>query len=138
MVKIGTELLIWAMQDQSADWYLNTRTGELRSDLEGLAEDGEESEPDDDERWIEIDRLMPSESFRFMEDFVSELGDGAARATLGSALGGRGSFRRFRDALARFPDVRTKWNEYEEKRLTEVAREFLDALGIEYELTDAP
>jgi hypothetical protein len=137
MVKILKDSFLWAIQDQSADWYLDTKTGEVRSDLEGFGDDGEPG-PEDDERWIEIDRLMPTESFEFMEDFVSELPEGEAREALSSALGGKGSFRRFRDALARFPDVRTRWNEYEDKRLTETAREFLDAIDIQYELTDAP
>jgi len=34
--------------------------------------------------------------------------------------------------------VRSRWNEYEDKRLTEAAREFLDAIDIQYELTNAP
>jgi len=78
MVKILKDSFLWAIQDQSADWYLDAKTGEVRSDLEGFGDDGEPG-PEDDERWIEIDRLMPTESFEFMEDFVSELGEGAAR-----------------------------------------------------------
>ncbi len=106
MVKVWKEPLFWALQDQSASWFLDTKTGEVRSDMEGFGEDGEDLEPEDDGRWAEVDRLLPTDSFGFMEDFVSELAAGAARKALSSALGGKGSFRRLRDALPRFPDVR--------------------------------
>lgn len=139
MIEIDKHCLLWAIQDNSGTaWFLNTVTGELVSNVEGFGEEGADPEPPEEDiesgKWVEVDSLLPSEAFEFMEEFVAGLEDGPARLALASALGGKGSFRRFRDTISRFEDASKRWSECEEKRLEAAAREFLDELGIEYTL----
>jgi hypothetical protein len=145
MISIDSVWLFEAFEDHSgmARYVLDKQTGEVRrisdmdDDYRAFEDDEDESIEEsefDPDRWIHIDPLDSSEAFRIMEDFVDELPDGEERRTLVRALSWQKPFSNFRQALAEMPEIRQQWFAYHEQRMTQVAREWLEAEGIEAEL----
>jgi hypothetical protein len=150
MISIDSMWLIEAFEDHSgmARYMLNKQTGEVRriSELDDEERDFEDDEDDnesgeapesefDSDPWIRIDPLDSSEAFKIMEDFLDELPDGEEHRTLVRALSWQKPFSNFRRALAEMPVIRQQWFAYHEQRMKEGAREWLEAQGIEAELT---
>lgn len=70
-----------------------------------------------------------------MAAFTEGVADEDVRELLTVALGGRkGVFARFRDALARYPDVRERWYLFQRQRRAEWMRQWLEREGVEAEL----
>jgi hypothetical protein len=109
-------------------WFLDKETGEL-----WLNNDGVDEVPDDLEdnpRYRQIEAIAPHDAFQIMEDFVDELGDSPATEALQAALNGRKPFRRFKDALLDYPELRDRWFAFEETRLNRLAEAWCDEQGI--------
>ncbi|WAS96763.1 UPF0158 family protein [Nannocystis punicea] len=106
--------------------YYDTVTGEVC--VTGPFEDdpGERERIDADPgRYLEIDRLPLREQFQWMERFaLEEVGDGRLRERLLRALGGRGSFRRFKDALLADPQERERWFVYHASALRQAIEQW--------------
>jgi NADPH:quinone reductase-like Zn-dependent oxidoreductase len=72
--------------------------------------------------WGTSDRYIPlppqdsHEGFRDMEEFVLSVEEERVQERLARALGGRGTFRRFKDALLDFPQERERWFQFQEER----------------------
>src|SRR6266536_174386 len=99
-----------ALEDHSYDhgWWLDPRTGavELWSDEIGLEHDV----PDPfEEGWLGIEPIDSSEGYRDLADFTARVGDPRARDLLARAIEGKGAFRRFKDTLFEFPELREAW-----------------------------
>lgn len=90
---------------------------------------------DQEKRFVEIERWHSSDSYELMEAFVDEVRDARVRATLMDALQGRKPFRRFKDALCEWPDMRQRWFTYKDHAQRDRARAWLRRFGIE--ATDA-
>ena len=82
-------------------------------------------------RYVALPTADSRADYRDMEAFVETVSSRQARNYLESAIDGRGAFRRFRDALMRFPDERERWFKFKQARLEERAREWLADEGIE-------
>ncbi|MFO0746083.1 MAG: UPF0158 family protein [Myxococcota bacterium] len=85
----------------------------------------------------DIPSLDSSEKYAIMERFAEGHADQEVRAHLASALDGRGAFRRFRDAIERWPDVRAAWFDFEFDAVLDEARAWLDDLELDYTLFGA-
>jgi hypothetical protein len=85
----------------------------------------------DPNRYVSIEQIPSHEAFQYMADFVDELSQAAASDELGRALRGRRPFRRFKDVLLDFPEVREQWFEYEARRRREYIEEWARDKGIE-------
>ncbi len=68
------------------------------------------------DRYLRLLEQDSHEGFRDMEDFVISVEDERVRERLARALGGRGTFRRFKDALLDFPQERERWFQFQEER----------------------
>jgi 3-deoxy-D-manno-octulosonate 8-phosphate phosphatase KdsC-like HAD superfamily phosphatase len=79
------------------------------------------------EDWVEIEGLESYKKFDLMEEFAEQQETEVANALL-QALGGKGSFRRFKDVLINYPAVQKEWYEFEHKWLEAKANEFLDEI----------
>lgn len=146
-IRIDLDQLTLALSDHEFQWVLDLETGEvvmeewvrdpeLRGEM-GL-EDAEEDELDDpleSGRFRWIDSIPSREGFRWMERFAAAQDD-RVRERLLDALDRPRPFRRFRDALADFPEVRDAWHRHEEERLREEAKAWLRSEGIDAELVD--
>lgn len=112
-------------------WFLDNETGEL-----WLNNDGVDEVPDDLEdnpRYLLIEAIASHDAYQIMEDFVDELGDSPEASILQAAIDGRKPFRRFKDALLDYPELRVRWFAFEETRLNRLAEAWCDEQGIAVE-----
>lgn len=125
--RVDLEELCMALEDNSPEhsWWLEPRSGELEffSDVEG-AEDPEER------GLVFVDPIGSDEAYSDMEEFASAVADRRAGDLLLRALAGRGAFRRFKDTLLEFPDLRESWFAFHDLRMRRRAIEWLSRVGL--------
>lgn len=124
------EDLAQALEDHSYDqsWWLDPQTGEvvLWSDY---AE--EQGEPDPGKRGLRpIDPVPSHEGYADMQDFIERVRNPQARNALERAIAGRGAFRRFKDTLLDFPDLREEWFRFHDVRIERRAIRWLAEEGL--------
>jgi hypothetical protein len=66
-----------------------------------------------------------------MADFVDSVTDKELQKKLRTALDGRDASRRFRDALAQYPDERKRWAAFRQENEQEYAAQWLSGEDIE-------
>lgn len=143
---IGISSLAEALEDHSAEttWWLDSATGVIRPQSEGLSliEEGEE---DPEKRgWIFIEPVPSSAGYGDMEDFIARVRDPRAADLLGRAIRGRGAFRRFKDTILEFEDLRAAWFAFHDARMKRRALDWLreeglvDPAAIEREIAKQP
>ena len=137
---IDAEDLIGALQNGYAelDYYLDLDTGEIvLSGEEGVVESDEELKGLLDEypdRFLCIDAIPSSTGWRTMADFIEQLPYGEPSEQLTIAVQRNHPFRRFKDTLLDYPDLREQWFSYENGALLDIARKWLADEGIDAEL----
>ena len=72
------------------------------------------------ERYIRTPMIETGEAYQTMEDFVGTMRDWHLRELLKVALHGKGTFRRFKDALLNYSAEREHWFEFESQREREI------------------
>ena len=82
-------------------------------------------------RYVRVERDDPYGDYRDMERFIGTIEDGRLRERLGDAIQGRGAFRRFKDLLARHPQVEEAWFEFKDVRLQKRVADWLEFHDIE-------
>jgi hypothetical protein len=131
--RIDLEELCHALEDHSdlSSWFIDSRTGKLHlfSDSMWDGEDvGRDFEPPDDCHRIEP--LDSRESYQDLAEFTAMVRDPKTRDLLERAIAGRGAFRRFKDVLAEFPELRAAWFKFHDARLERRAIEWLRDEGL--------
>jgi hypothetical protein len=131
-LQVDMDMLMWAFEDASGylEYFLNTETGELLPEDE-LPGWGEAEKAPDDPSLVSVPGADPSEGFRDMEDFTASVEDPAYCSTLSRALGGKGSFYRFKEILPAYPGERERWFRFKEERVRARVLEWLASHGIE-------
>ena len=116
-----------------AEWYLDRATGKLECLVEG--DPDSEAVRDrldrDVDRYAQVQSPGPEEEIGWMEDFLAGVSNPKAKGDLERALQGAGTFKKFRDILARYPDLRDQWLALKERRIREAMVQWLDGQGIE-------
>lgn len=113
---------------------IDLRTGEVwpQSAIDYF-EELDEVDPDDDEyddgRWLDVDCEGSRASYRDMEIFIDMITDDRIADRLSLAIHGRGAFRRFKDTLAGWPDLMTRWHGFSDERHRGRARSWLAGEG---------
>ena len=87
-------------------WWIDPTTGEIRSHHAGGPRPGGRR----------IRRTESHESYQDMAQFVAAVHHRRAADLLDRAITGRGAFRRFKDTLVEFPDLRDQWFRYRAAR----------------------
>jgi len=82
-------------------------------------------------RYISIDPGEPYGDYRDMERFIATVENSRLREQLWYAIKGRGAFGRFKDLLARHPDVEEQWFEFKDARNRRRIFDWLEANDIE-------
>lgn len=103
-------------------WWLDPDTGEIRShlaDVGGPRPSGRR-----------IRRTESHESYQDMAQFVAAVHHRRAADLLDRAISGRGAFRRFKDTLVEFPDLRDQWFRYRDARARRRALRWLADEGL--------
>jgi len=89
-------------------WWIEQASGVLRADGSAAGRDGD--------GWVRVDPTEPSEAYRDIADFVATVQHPRAADLLGRAIAGRGAFRRFKNTLHEFPELRDRWYRFREAR----------------------
>jgi Uncharacterised protein family (UPF0158) len=108
--RVDLRSLAEALEDHSSEtgWWFDSRAarsspGLIRSRLRRGAGDPR------DRDLVLIEPIPSREAYGDMEDFIRRVRDPRARDLLERAIAGRGAFRRFKDTLLNFPDLRQVW-----------------------------
>jgi uncharacterized protein (UPF0332 family) len=130
--QIGLSDLALALEDHSPDhtWWFEPQTGGVSPRFVN----GIEAPGADVEGLIEIQPLPTEVGYADMEDFVAQVRDPRARALLERAITGRGAFRRFKDTLLDYPELRRAWFAFHDARGEQRAIRWL----VEHELIAPP
>jgi Uncharacterised protein family (UPF0158) len=122
--------LALALEDHSDEhtWWFDPATGTLEPRFAGDIG----NPPDADAGLIRVDPLPSEVGYRDMEDFAARVREPRTRDLLERAISGRGAFRRFKDALLDYPDLRQAWFAFHDARGERRAIEWL----VECELID--
>lgn len=115
---------------------IDLRTGEVWPEmaLDDLEEDGDDEEDGgdadgDEQRWLWVESQGSRPGYRDMEAFIADLDDPDQADRLEIAITGRGAFRRFKDVIARWPDLAERWFAFAEDRTRGRARAWLADAG---------
>jgi predicted nucleotidyltransferase len=125
LTQIDLADLCEALDDHSLDhsWWLDPGTGEVVLWSDSFEEQGEQ---DPETRGLRPIEPVPSgEGYADMEDFIERVRDPRARDLLARAIAGRGAFRRFKDTLLGFPELREAWFHFHDVRAERRAIEWL-------------
>jgi predicted nucleotidyltransferase len=122
--RVDLAALADALDDRSPDtrWYLDPDGGAVAA-----YGPGEAGPPD---TWVEIDPVTSRESYRDMSDFTAGVQHRRAAALLDRAIDGRGAFRRFKNTLFEFPEVRDQWYRFRDARSRRRAVDWLAGAGL--------
>ena len=82
-------------------------------------------------RYIRVERDDPYGDYQDMERFIGTVEDAHLRERLWNAIRGRGAFRRFKDLLARHPQVEEAWFDFKDARLQKRVANWLETHDIE-------
>jgi hypothetical protein len=131
LAKIDLSSLVEALDDHSDEtsWWLDPRTGEVEPWSEYLSSEEERTHPAD-RGLIAIEPTPSGEGYRDMEDFITRARDPRAKDLLLRAIEGRGAFRRFKDTLFEFPELRQAWFAFRDARAERRALEWLADEGL--------
>ncbi|MFB0553592.1 MAG: UPF0158 family protein [Phycisphaerae bacterium] len=131
--------------------FLDKRTGEVVSISDEEMQAAEDDEPiedfpdwqqdlvriakeivDETGDYIELPTKFDINEYRIMEKFCLSLNDSEMSDTLYSSIKGSGAFRRFKDAIHEY-DIADDWYKYRNDALKEVAIEWCQEHGIEFD-----
>jgi len=102
--------ILYSMQDQGGEFFLDTR----EAAIVGAAAPG----TPDRERCVALPKWDPADGFRLMGRFAAQLRNAPAREELSAALdSGRGVFRTFKNALAKYPETEKLWFAYKDSEM---------------------
>ena len=130
---VDLQSLCEALEDHSewTEWWLDPRTGAVKPWPvdESAIDEFEEAHPGARD-WIRIWPLSSGEGYDDLVDFTERVRDPRARDLLERAITGRGAFRRFKDTLFEFPELRKAWFAFHDARMERRALEWLADEGL--------
>jgi hypothetical protein len=111
--------ILFSMEDQEGEFYLDTLEGIVAGGLEGPDVFGEEDGGgENDGRYIDLPEWDSASGFRLMERFAAGFRNPLVREELTSALGhGKGVFRAFKNTLSRYPETEKLWFAFKEREM---------------------
>lgn len=120
--------LCMALEDHSyeSSWWIDSVSGEIRFS----GPDDEDADDIAGSGWVCIDPVESGDGYRDMEAFIAQVADRRAADLLERAIAGRGAFRRFKDTLFEFPELRERWFAFHDARLHRRALEWLADAGL--------
>lgn len=81
-------------------------------------------------RFRPVPEQSSHEGYRDMERFIASVDDEHLRDLLEVAIDGAGAFRRFKDVLARYPQQRERWFEFQSERERDRIVDWLESIGV--------
>jgi predicted nucleotidyltransferase len=131
LAKLDLSDLCMALEDNSPEhsWWFDPETGEAEFWSEHTGDELGLGHPDD-RGLTYIEPIGSGEAYGDMEDFVERVRDPRARELLARAIEGRGAFRRFKDTLLEFPELREAWFAFHDARMERRALRWLADEGL--------
>jgi hypothetical protein len=86
-----------------------------------------------DNRYRMIPKQDAREGYRDMQEYIWAIDDDHLRELLETAIQGSGAFRRFKDALGRYPEARENWFKFRDERQNRRIMKWLASVDIEPE-----
>lgn len=125
LAQVDLQDLVRALEDQSNfhSWWLDPRSGAIELWSEDVLD--EQVDHPADRGAVAIEPIESREGWVDMADFIEQTGDARARDLLAHAIEGRGAFRRFKDTLLEFPELREAWSEFHRIRMERRAIDWL-------------
>ncbi len=127
LAAIDLEELALALEDNSCEsaWWIDPETGALEfCSQDDVADDFELR------GLIRVEPVASREAYADMASFVELVRSRRPRELLERAIQGRGAFRRFKDTLLEFPDLRAEWFSFHDRLLRRRCIEWLAAAGL--------
>jgi predicted nucleotidyltransferase len=122
-----------ALEDHSdlMSWWVDPKTGELHMFGDSMW-DGEDVDEDFEppRTFRRVEPVDSRETYRDLEDFTAMVRDPKERELLERAIAGRGAFRRFKDTLAEFTELRAAWFKFHDTRMERRGIEWLRDEGL--------
>lgn len=145
-IRIDAGELLFAMDSHDAEIenYLDLQTGEIIPAPWGALMEDEpmyaelDAMRDDHTRYRRIDPVPSRQGWAWMRDYAETVANPRASERLLDAIAGSGAFGRFKRVLSSYEDLRQGWFRFQEERLLEYAREWLEDEDIDAELTQLP
>lgn len=107
--------ILFCMENQDGAFVLDSFEGIV---VNSADDNFEKDDAADTGRFLSLPEWGPADGFRLMERFAAALHNPLAREELSAALDrGRGVFRAFKDALARFPEIEKRWFNYKAREM---------------------
>ncbi|MEA1911927.1 MAG: UPF0158 family protein, partial [Spirochaetota bacterium] len=107
------DIIIFGMENQSDEYLVNIKTGDLISETEAFEEYEDE---DIDSNLIPVPDWLPSDGFQVMESFVAALHNPEYREVLRNVLAaGKGAFRNFKNIVKGNELLARQWYSHKEK-----------------------
>lgn len=130
LASIDLEELCAALEDNSYEtsWWIDPRSGAIRFHNPDVDEDT--ADDLDEAGLVPIEPVESHDAYRDMEDFVAAVPDRRAADLLGRAIQGRGAFRRFKDTLFEFGELRANWFRFHDTRMRRRAIWWLAGKGL--------
>jgi GNAT superfamily N-acetyltransferase len=120
--------VIFAMEDQNSDWWVDTDSRSLVSG-DQVDEDSREAGEASQQRYVPVPVWEPADGFQLMERFVESLRNTELRAELREALSTRrGVFRRFKDALRHYPAFERRWHVFKDQEMRSIVFDWYNDL----------
>lgn len=130
--RVDLDELSMALEDHSpmldGFWMFDPRTGETQyySRDAGDFDDADDLDPD----LLRVESLPSSEGYQDMVDFIELVPESRPADLLSRAIEGRGAFRRFKDTLFEFPELRQQWFAFRDTRMRHRALAWLAENGV--------
>lgn len=83
------------------------------------------------ERFLPIEPVPSREQYRMMEHFIETVPEGPLQDQLKDCIVGKGAFRRFKDAVGRYPEERKRWFAFRDVLLHQHILEWLKRHKVE-------
>jgi Uncharacterised protein family (UPF0158)/Nucleotidyltransferase domain len=132
--RVDLRSLAEALEDHSPEttWWFDPQTGETEPYVADPVSAALDEEEEDwlDRGLIRIEPIPSREAYGDMEDFIDRVRDSRARDLLERAIAGRGAFRRFKDTLLDFQELREVWFAFHDARMERRVIEWLADQGL--------
>jgi hypothetical protein len=86
---------------------------------------------EEQDRYVRIPERRPESVFSAMREFTERLEDALLKENLLAILDGKGSFRRFKDALEPYPKERKQWYGFSARKAKKEIEDWLRSIDIE-------
>ena len=81
--------------------------------------------------WIRVEPVPSRDQYRMMERFIETVSHAQLKERLQDSIVGKGAFRRFKDAISRYPDERKRWFAFRDVLLHRHILEWLKGQALE-------